>query len=444
MRYLLAFFFFLMYTGDSLGINMSLGPGLSTKNLLLYVILAGIAVNAAVARNRKIELTSVFVMFGLLILYAFITWVTLSFVLQDPGYEVKAGFVSLKSSLVDEFLTLVIFFYGLLYLKDAMWLLRAIIWIAMLGNLVTIIDTMNIPDLGVLPVPRKGGRFEGFIGQPNAYGQFLALFLPACITLFLHERGARRMLAGTGVFASLLALMLTASRGSYVALIGGAILGAFYLRQHISTQTVIRAGVAASVIGGVALAVTFATGYSDLFIDRFSSIEGNPHIATSGRTSIWSNALSSMMENPLSFVTGYGFYSYDSSRSFRLSTHNMYLSFLYNLGVIGLFLFVVMFTRIVAEARAAIARASDELRAHLIALVCGVFAFLVSLVFNDYHGLGYLLWAYVGIVMRAAMNTGYSDAAEPAPAEAHQPSAPREQAGERGTPGWAHGDIRLR
>lgn len=402
MRYLLAVFFFLMYAGDNLGLAVSLAPGVSLKNLLLYLVFTGIAINAAVARNRKVEMTGVLVMFALLIVYALVTWVMLTFVLKDPEYQAKAAFITLKSGFVDQFFTLLIFFYGVLAVKDAMWVLRSIIWIVMLGNLVTVIDTMNIPDLGILPVPRKGGRFEGFLGQPNEYGKFLALFLPACIVLFLEARRYARALAGIGVFASGIALVLTGSRGAFAGLIGGALLGCFYLRRYVSAQTVVRAGAATALVCAAILVTTVATGYADLFLDRFSGMEGTAHVATSGRSSIWSNAIDSMLENPLSFVTGYGFYSYESSRSFRLSTHNTYLWYLYNLGVIGLFLFIAIFARVLATARHALADTSDRQRPHMVALVFGLFSFLIATFFSDYHVVGYLLWAYVGILMRVA------------------------------------------
>lgn len=439
MRYLLAFFFFLMYMGDDFGINVSLGPGLSTKNVLLYLIFVGIAINAAVARNRRIELTGVLVMFGLLILYALFTWIARSFVLVDWHYEIRAGFVSLKSSLVDEYLTLLIFFYGLLQLKSSEWLLETMLWIVMLGNVITVIDTMNIPDLGILPIPEKGGRFAGFIGQPNAYGQFLVLFLPGCIALFLRQRGMLRFLAGLGVFATVIALILTASRGSYAGCIGGAIIAAFYLRRYVSSQAVLRTAGTAAVVFAIVTAVTFSMGYADLYLDRFTNIDGNPHVVTSGRTSIWSEALASMMEHPISFLTGYGFYGYDSARIFRLSPHNMYLSFLYNLGAIGLILFIGVFTRVMSVARTAASRASDELRTHFVAFAFGIMSFLVAIFFSDYHETGYLLWAYVGVAMRAAMILGHDEAAQST--KTKPVSAYPEAAGEQDAPGFARHGI---
>jgi O-antigen ligase len=436
MKFLLALFFLLMYAGNRIGLNVSLAPGLSIKNLLLYLVLTGIAVNAAVARNRKVELAGPLAMFGLLILYAVLTWVTLVFVVQDPEYEIKGAIVALKANLVDQFLTLLIFFYGLLQLKDAMWLLRAILWIAMLGNVITIVDTMNIPDLGLLPVPRKGGRFEGFIGQPNEYGLFLSLYLPLCVALLLELRGKARMLAGVGVFATALALVLTGSRGAYVGIVAGAIVAAFYLRRYVSAQTVVRTASAVAVFCVAIMVTAVLTGYADLFFDRFSGIEGNPHVATSGRSSIWKEAIESMLENPLSFVSGYGFHSYASDRSFRLATHNLYLYYLYELGTIGLVLFVGIFARILSTARAAITVAAEEQRRHLSALVFGLSSFLIASIFNEYHDAGYLLWAYVGVSMRVAMcelargtagaeeTTAVTAPAAPAPPGRAEPVAP--------------------
>ncbi|HLT90000.1 MAG TPA: O-antigen ligase family protein [Woeseiaceae bacterium] len=424
MQYLLAAFFFLIYAGDTFGLAVGIAPGLSLKNLLLYLVLTGIFINTAVVRNRKLELTGVLVMFSLLIAYALVTWIVLTFIARDPDYLAKAAFIKLKSGLGDQLMTLLMFFYGCLALKDTKWLLRAIIWIAVIGNVVTVIDTMNIPDLGILPVPRKGGRFEGFLGQPNEYGQFLALFLPAFIVLFMESRKWQRWLAGLGLFASAIALVLTGSRGAWVGVVGGAVLGCFYMRQYIPAQTVVRAVMGTVVVGSLVLVVTYLTGYADLYLSRFEGIGGTPHTATAGRSSIWRNAIKYMLENPLSFITGYGFYAYESSRNFRLSTHNIYLWYLYNLGVIGLSLFVGVFARVLSTARKALADAPPEQRPHIMGMLFGVLAFLVSSFFSDFHNVGYLLWAYIGIVMRIAMQLK-SAVPEQAAAPAGEAPVPR-------------------
>jgi len=110
-----------------------------------------------------------------------------------------------------------------------------------------------------------------------------------------------------------------------------------------------------------------------------------------------------MLEDPVSFLTGFGYYAYDSSRFYK-SAHNTYLYYLYNLGSIGLILFLAVFIRILVTARSAIAYASAECKRHLFALVFGLIAFLVAIFFSIYNLSGYLLWAYLGVGMRIAMH----------------------------------------
>jgi O-antigen ligase len=411
MRYLLAFFFFVMYAGDQLGLNISLGPGLSFKNLLLYVMLVGIALNAAVARNRDFELPSVFVPFGLLILYALMTWIAVAFVLSDPEYEMGRSFIRLKSTLVDHYLTLLVFFYGTMHAKDTFWLLRAILWMIVLVNIVTVIDTFNVPNLGLIDARARDGRFEGFFGGSNEYGKFLVLFLPSVVALYLTTMGKARSFAGIGVLVMAIALVLSGTRAAYIGLVAGGILTAFFLRRSISTQMLVRTGVGAVFILAFVIAVAMFSGYTDNLLERFARFEGSAHLATSGRSTIWTNAIAAMIENPLSFVTGHGFASYESSR-FYAATHNTYLNYLYNLGSIGLILFVFTFGQILATARLVVARATAAYRPYFVALVFGLFSFLIAIFFSEYNVLGYLLWAYVGVVMRMAMDVRYSDAFE--------------------------------
>ena len=50
-RILLFLLFFVLLAADTLDLNLSLAPGLSVKKAFLYLILVGIAVDAALKRN---------------------------------------------------------------------------------------------------------------------------------------------------------------------------------------------------------------------------------------------------------------------------------------------------------------------------------------------------------------------------------------------------------
>lgn len=415
MHYVLALFFFVLYTGDNLGLNISLAPGVSLKNLILYIILAGIAINAAVARNRKIEIPGIFVPFGLLIVYALVTWFVLSFILMNPDYGVRESFIRLKSSEVDQLLMLLVFFYGTIHEKDTYWLLRAVLWIVMFGNVITLVDALDIPNLGIVEAKVRNDRFLGFLGSANGYGQFLVLFLPACVALYLKTGGKARLLAGVGLFSTAISLVLTGSRGAYVGLLAGSFLAAIFLRKTIPTKTMFQAGIASVFLSVVVVSAALVTDYGNVLSDSMGKFEGGTHIATSGRSTIWGNALAAMVENPVSFLIGFGFNAYESAGRFYAATHNTYLNYLYNLGSIGLVLFLVPFAGILTTARWALESAYEEWKSQFLAMTFGLFAFLVSIFFGEYQQSAYMLWAYLGIIMRMAMQV--RDRAEPATGE---------------------------
>ena len=404
MRYLLALFFLMMYAGDKLGLNFSLGPGLSSKNMLIYLTFCGIAVNAAIARNRSIDLPEVLTAFAMLILYSLLTWLFAAFVFQVPDYDALPILIVLKSSLVDQFLTFLVFFFGLIHAKDARSLLRVIVWITVLGNIVTLIDTFDVPNLGILENSgRVAGRFDGFIGQPNLYGQLIVLFMGATIALWATEAKTGRRLAAIGAIAALIALVMTGSRGSYTGMLVGSLFAAFFLRKFIPATAVVRAGVAVVLMLALVVLLTIATGYSDVYLTSFGKFEGGAHMATSGRSNIWMNSIRAMLESPWSFITGFGFDAYESTRTFYRASHNTYLTYFYNLGAIGLVLYVFIFMRILVVARSAMENAPADYRPHLMGLVFGLSAFLIAIFFSEYRTAGYLLWAYLGIGMRIAV-----------------------------------------
>lgn len=405
-RFLLFLLFFVMLAADTLGLNLSLGPGLSVKNAILYLILLSIAIEAALKRNRDLELLSVVLPYALCILYAIFTIVVVLLFIDYYGYSARDAIISLKSSLGDNLVVFLVFFYGALTLKDATWLVKMIIWLVIAGNLISVMDALNIPDLGLIQ-ERRDGRIGGPFGESNQYGAFLTLFLPAVVGLALSERGMRRKLAFAGFAVSVLALLMTVSRGAFVGAACGALLGAFYLRKEISAKLVTSTLGGLAVVGIVAFAVLTVTGYTELLFQRmidhtFTSID----TASSGRTGIWTDALEKMLEYPHSLITGFGWNSYVHF-PFRLAPHNGYLGIFFELGFIGLLLVLAAFGGILRTAReglrAAIRLASPNAEITLLAFVIGLFSILVAIFFVDLSNPWLFIWAYSGVVMRIAV-----------------------------------------
>lgn len=391
-----------MLAADTLGLNLSLAPGVSVKNAFLYLILASIAIEAALKRNLELQLLGIIVPYGLFIFYSIMTWLAVVLVIDYPGYSPIRTFISLKGGPVDNLIVFLAFFYGILNAKDAMWLLKAMLWVVVIGNVITVIDGLNVPDLALIH-EREDGRIGGPIGEANQYAAFLALFLPAALGLALIEQGVRRYLAYIAFALTTMSFLMTVSRGGFVGVALGGVFAAFYLRAFISGK------VAVSALGGIALvavaglAVLIAAGYADVMYDRFVGKSGEGlQTASSGRTVIWSTALERMLQQPMSLITGFGWDTYRFF-PFRLAPHNGYLKIYFEVGAIGLLLVLLSFANILRTARTALHDAERNVSIVLSAFIFGLFGILVAITFVDLSGPWLFIWAYAGTVMRIAV-----------------------------------------
>ena len=408
MRFLLLILFVVMFLGDALGVNISLAPGLSTKNLLLYILFTWIAIEGSVTGNRRLQCMIVFVPFLLLVLYAVFSWLVVVLIVDYQNYSVLSSAIGLKSELADALLMLLVFFYGVTNTKDCIWLLRAIVWVFMLANFVTLADTFRLIDILVLDENYEG-RLQGFPGQPNKYGALLSFFFPATIALVLIETGLRRWVAVLGSIATLLCLVLTFSRGSYVGVIFGAVVGAFFLRKYVplslvgKTLTVV---VLALVISGPVL---FLSGYDEIFRDRFAMLGGSAHSVTTGRSTLWLRALLVMAREPMTFLIGYGWQAYDSFSEFRLSVHSVYLNYFFNLGIIGLTLFLTILAATCTNLRRGIASAEGAAKALIVGTTFALISVCGTTIFSEFYGAELLIWSFVGLALRVCVNSTQRD-----------------------------------
>ena len=405
IRNLLLVLFIGMMGSRALGLDLGLAPGISIKNAMLYLTASVIVIDSAIAHNRKVELLPVIIPFALLILYALMTWLVTVLFLDNPYYAVLSTLIRLKTKLIDQFLMLLVFFYGVANWKDALWLLKALIWVVVIGCLITIVDTFNIPDLGIVGARGKDGRVEGIIESAQDFGGLLAFCLPVMIALWWTDIRKRKLLALAGIGLTLVSIMLSASRGAMLGIAAGAILAAIYLRQFMSATILLRTTTAVLLFIAIALLVVLSTDFGYLLETRLSTglATGDVETMSSGRTAIWSAALREMANYPISFVTGLGWEAYYQTIGHRYATHSIYLDRFYNLGVIGLALFVLGFVNAVAIVRSGLDRCPKEAAPFLIATVIGMISFMIAMAFSDIHGAATYVWAFIGLALRIAV-----------------------------------------
>lgn len=402
MTHLLLFVvFFVLFASRALGFDTSLAPGLSVKNAFLYLLFVGLAIETAVTRRRRLELMPVFVPMFLYAAYATFSWLVVVLIIDYPGYSAWASLISLKGGPMEDLLVLLVFFYGITDAKRALWLLRSMTWLVIIGNVVTVLDSLGVVTVGLHQ--EEDGRVGGTIGAVNEYGAFLAFMLPLVVANYLTDRGLWKVLAGLGVLCSGVAFLMAMSRGAIVGLAAGGLIGAYYLRATVPAQTVVRTAIAVGFLCVVVVIGTFMSGYGDLLAERFGRMGGSTYEAGSGRTMIWGKAIADMLNQPVSFLTGFGWFAYNTFSPSGFATHNVYLYILYNLGMIGVALFLVTAGNVLRTARRALEQASASARPWLVAFVFGFLALLVTIFFGNFGVPWLYVWGFVGISLRLAV-----------------------------------------
>jgi O-antigen ligase len=406
MRLLYVLFIAILAASDILQTGMSLAPGLSVKNALLYPIALGLVFRMALTGRFRMRLPIVNLAFIVWISYALLTWIACVTVIHYPGYQAVYSGIELKSELIDSALFFFVYFYGIEGERDFLLVAKTLAFCIGIANILTLADVAGIVHLGITVGDSgvEADRVFGVFGHANDTAALIVCVLPMMVTVAISSRGAARLFWYAGALASIAVLILTISRGAYVAVVVGYGAAVWLCRRHLPTSRVMTwtlLGVTCAVVcAGVAAALMpdFWQVISQRLFNQ--SMASSISVASSGRTTIWMTALSTMMAHPITLLTGFGYRVYQTM--FVLVTHNYYLDQWFGLGLIGLFSFLTIQYQVVATALRAIGAAAAQMRPYMIALVFGMLGLAVAIFFGNLDKPWSYVWIYVGFSVRAA------------------------------------------
>ncbi len=449
MRLLFVLLISTLAVSDIMQNGMSLGPGLSVKNALLYPIVLGLLFRMALTGRFRMRLPIVNAAFVLWITYALLTWVACVFMIHYPGYQPLQDGIDLKSALIDSALFFFAYFYGTESEQDFFLMSKALAFWIGIANLLTLADVAGIVHLG-LTVGDSGveaDRVFGVFGHANDTAALIVCVLPMMTAVAMSSRGAARLFWYTGLLASVAVVLLTISRGAYVGILVGYGAAVWVCRRYLPTSRVVTWTLlgATGVVICAGVAAALIPDFWQVISQRLfnQSMANSISVASSGRTTIWATAIATMMAHPITLLTGFGYRVYETM--FVLVTHNYYLDQWFGLGLIGLFAFLTIQYQVVATAFRAIGVASRPLRPYMIALVFGMLGLAVCIFFGNLDKPWSYVWIYVGFSVRAAadvLEKAQTDARK-APARAPlRPVASHYAAGARAVARRAVGELR--
>jgi O-antigen ligase len=414
LRYLLAALILLLTTIDVFGWTLSLAPGLSVKNAIIYVILLVLAARFVERGGVRMALPKIHLWFGVLIAYAVLTWLVAGFLLDYQSYTLLRSGIDLKANLLDNLVVFVLYLYGTQTLGDAKFVLKFALLAVTAANAIAIGNVAGLLQIGTTTVGTEGnltGRVFGAFGHANETAALIVCLLPAYVAATLSSRGIARLLWALAGTVSAALMIMCGSRGAFAGLALAAVFGSYLCRSLISWR---RAATLVAILAavGVALLALASIKFGGILTERITDLILNPGTTSEERTYIWGPILQKMMATPVTLITGFGWDSYDVM-GFRYATHNHYLLLWFELGIIGLGCYLMVIRQLVITARRAAETAPDETARYLIAFIYGIIAISGAVFFTLIFRPWPYVWAYIGLTMRMAviaMQTAQPDA----------------------------------
>jgi O-antigen ligase len=400
MRQILLVGLFAILLGDiMLGLGLTLGPGLSLKNALLYVLFIMLVLEFAIGRRDALrEMWPLHTAWLLLAIYATFTWLVIILLGVHRGYDAFGNFIALKGRLFDLILFLLVYLYGPKDTAKTLNLLRWLIAIFVLVNVVTVIDVFNIPDLGIMQ-DRSDGRLAGPVKEVNQYGGVLIFIIPITAGLALSSSGWLRTLFAAGSLLAFVLLGLTVSRGSYLGLAVGGTFALYLARDHVRRESIVRGGIAILVVVAIAGAAIVYQN-PEGFLAKFEVSGSSMDTVSSGRLDFWRQSLTMMSYWPFSFVTGYGWNAYATLFLGYGDPHNTYLLYWFNLGLVGLGLYLFLVVWIIRFTAKSLRLMPENVKPIIIGFLIGFSALHVALFFVAIYTPWLFIWAIAGCVFR--------------------------------------------
>lgn len=408
MRWLFVLLITVLIASDITGHNPGLGPGLSVKNALLYVIALALLFRVALSGRFQMRLPTLHIAWAVWIGYALLTWLAAFLVIHYRGYDPIQSAIALKSYLIDAALFFFVVFYGVRDEADFKIVLCALVAAVGISSFFTLTDVVGWTAFGtkVGTSGAEADRVFGAFGHANETGAALVCMLPAVVAVAMSSRGPSRLFWYAGAAATFTVYLLTVSRGAYVALVLGYLWAAFLCRSllppsRIASWILVGGTLAILAVGLVSLVEPHvAAAVTQRLFDNPAAMGISE--ASSGRTGIWQRILEEMMSYPVTLFTGFGWDVY-ATMPFVYVTHNVYLDQWFNLGLLGVAVYVIILWSSIATARRAASVATEPMNHYMIAFVFGLVALSVAVMFTNLYTSPPYIWMYVGLTMRGAI-----------------------------------------
>lgn len=253
---------------------------------------------------------------------------------------------------------------------------------------------------------QKDGRFRGIMPNPNAIGLITSVYLPLLFWYFIKTKSLIIFI----IFGlAIAALLFSGSRNGFISIV----IGMTFLISRLAMQKSPAHSLILALFIFISSFIIFSfTDIPNILFNRIPVLERLVSTEainySSGRIESWASVIQQIGERPL---FGYGFgmdaigeYVINRRYSQDIGVHNSYLSITYQLGIIGLMMFVVPIVFLLV--RSILSTLRDREDGFIYVLQAVVISGLVAAFFETWtHSVGnafaFPFWMCVMLLVRA-------------------------------------------
>lgn len=355
-------------------------PGLGRFRIMLVmaVILILVFLTQKIARNEKIP---IFVTQQHLLIFVLLLIVPIS--------DITNGRISEAWESINEFLTVFLLFYIIVYLTDTFEKFRKVCWIMVFCTTLLAINGIimhfrGYDLLGTTPVEITRIRYIGIFGDPNDFALAINSIFPfVLVTMLKREiRGIKKLFLLCICIVYMMALYYTNSRGGYIAFI--VMLAFFSIRRW-------------GILKGAAVGVLLLFLAIVLAPDRMGDLSPYGRSA-SGRVNAWIYGLVFLKSRPL---LGIGFENF-AEYNYGVAAHSAFIKCMAELGLVGYFTWLALLYTSFRDIRIMESRDDSPYSDYAFMLQLALVGFLGSSFFlsQTYMPILYILIALIAISVR--------------------------------------------
>jgi len=398
-------FFLNFWLFHVLNINLHFARGISSTHLCFYILLFSWTIKAM--RTKKLvesnNLNKPFLFMAFIILAS----VLIKMLLREIPHSGLASEIVLA---IRSVYPLVMFFIILNVINDKLTCYRTILGLYLLMAIMALcmaLDLMNIVDFGSIEVD-KYGRAATFV-EPNQFAAYLVVFLPLHFLFVIHHKGFFVKIVNTFLFVIVLICLIgTGSRGGILAFLVGMVFFFSVYVRYKKVKFIKTLGLATLMMLICITSYIISPSTTKQTLKERTAISQSKGVAeyTTGRSIIWKNGLKLFLSSP---IFGHGKDSFRPLmlKRFKLKahSHNDYLLYVVDYGLIGLFIFVIILIRIYSYVWQNIKLTKDNFNKGLyLCYLSGFVGYVVAILnVNVMTAPQYLFWCYTAAVYKYAI-----------------------------------------